>query len=61
VWQGLVNDWEGFTVGDMFIPGDQRHPNERGHKYMADLVVGLVQQTVWDLVLNPFLAAGECN
>lgn len=61
VWHGLVNDWEGFRVQDIFLASNthQRHPNELGHKYMADLAVALIQQTYLERMLLPLTPAGR--
>jgi phospholipase/lecithinase/hemolysin len=32
---------------------DRLHPNDRGHKLMADMVVYLIQQTALDLLVHP--------
>ncbi|KAF8057926.1 hypothetical protein HT031_005872 [Scenedesmus sp. PABB004] len=55
VWQGLMAGWPGFGVADFFLAGEaeQRHPNERGHAYMADLAITLLQQAYADMMLGP--------
>lgn len=62
IWQGLVNNWEGYTAKDIFIGMEtvsQRHLNELGHKYLTDLAVGLVQQTYQEVLLQPYTLAGR--
>jgi hypothetical protein len=69
VWHGMVNDWEGFRAEEIFLQahnatgahnasGRQQHPSELGHSYMADLAVGLLQQTYLELMLQPLTTAG---
>jgi UDP-glucose:glycoprotein glucosyltransferase len=40
-----------------FLADDRLHPNDRGHKIMADMVVFLLQQTAVDLLTHPMSIA----
>jgi hypothetical protein len=51
VYRKLMAEAPRFKATDMFLAGDERHPNALGHKYIADLAVGLVQQTFLDSLL----------
>jgi hypothetical protein len=52
-FRGLVAGWDGLRADQVFQPGDERHPSEVGHKYMADLAVTLLQRIYLDLLLGP--------
>jgi hypothetical protein len=36
-----------------FMAEDRLHPNDRGHRLMADMVIYLLQQTAVDLLMHP--------
>jgi hypothetical protein len=38
---------------DDFMGPDRLHPNDRGHRLMADMVIYLMQQTAVDLLVHP--------
>jgi hypothetical protein len=36
-----------------FLADDRLHPNDRGHRLMADMVVYMLQTTAVDLLMHP--------
>ncbi|KAI8475679.1 MAG: SGNH hydrolase-type esterase domain-containing protein [Monoraphidium minutum] len=56
LWQLGDNGRDGADWGD-FLANDRLHPNDRGHKLMADMVVFLLQQTAADLLVHPLSAS----
>ncbi len=54
------NGRDGMQWSD-FMGSDWLHPNDRGHKIMADMVVQLLQQTAIDLAVHPVSAADNAT
>ena len=52
MWQLGDNGVGGAKWAD-FLADDRLHPNDAGHKLMADMVVFLLQQTAVDVLLHP--------
>jgi hypothetical protein len=58
----MTNNWQGFRAEELFMSPEgahPHHPSELGHSYMADLAVGLLQQTYLELMLQPLTQEGE--
>ena len=53
IYHAAQRNLSGFTREEVFAP-DCTHPNVLGHKYIADLLVYLVQQTVVQLAATGF-------
>jgi hypothetical protein len=56
LWHEVMTGAPGFTGPEIYPPVEQtlqRHPSELGHKYMADVAVGMVQQAYVAHVLEP--------
>lgn len=52
----------GFSTRDIYPEAEQdmqRHPNELGHKHMADVAVTLVQAVFEDMMLAPISLQDE--
>ena len=56
MWQLGDNGRDGMAWAD-FMADDRLHPKDAGHKYMADMVVYLLQQTAVDLLVHPLTPA----
>lgn len=56
IYQMAENGRDGMQWSDFMGP-DWLHPNDRGHKIMADMVVQLLQQTAIDLAIQPLSPA----
>jgi hypothetical protein len=52
LWQLGDNGRDGMSWDDFMGP-DRLHPNDRGHRLMADMVIYLMQQTAVDLLVHP--------
>ena len=56
LWHEVMTGAPGFTGGEIYPPQEQtlaRHPSELGHKYMADVAVGMIQQAYVAHLLEP--------
>jgi len=56
LWQLGDNKRDGMSWDD-FMAEDRLHPNDRGHRLMADMVIYLLQQTAIDLLMHPITTA----
>ncbi|GBF91596.1 hypothetical protein Rsub_04336 [Raphidocelis subcapitata] len=56
LWQLGDNNLRGMAWSD-FLADDRLHPNDRGHRLMADMVIYLVQQAALDVLLHPVTPA----
>jgi len=56
MWQLGDNNALGSSWGE-FLADDRLHPNDKGHRLMADMVVFLLQQTAIDLLAHPLTPA----
>lgn len=57
MWQLGDNGRDGASWGD-FLSDDRLHPNDRGHKLMAEMVIFMLQQTAIELLVQP-ITSGE--
>jgi hypothetical protein len=52
LWQRLAAAQPGFSRNDVFPPSEERHPTPLGHRYVADLIVWLLQRAVLEDALG---------